>query len=72
MLAERSSVNSPPPAREGAPLEAPPEAQKIRIFASFAITIGAQNCIGRGWLRSSTQKKSRKSQEKYMQRVAMM
>ena len=34
--------------------------------------IGAQNCISRGWLRSSTQKKALKSQEKYMQRVAMI
>ena len=33
MLAERSSVNSPPPAREGAPLEAPPEAKKKRAFS---------------------------------------
>ena len=38
--AEHSSANSPPPAREGAPLEAPAEAKKMRIFASFPITIG--------------------------------
>ena len=71
-MTERSSAIRLPPAREGGPLEAPPEASKTRIFASFPITIGAQNCIGRGWLRSSTQKKSRKSRQKYMQRVAMI
>ena len=50
----RSSANRLPVAREGGPLEAPPEAPKMRIFASFPITIGAQNRIHRGWLRSST------------------
>ena len=33
MLIERSSANRLPPAREGGPLEAPPEAPKKRIFA---------------------------------------
>ena len=62
----------PPPAREGGALEAPPEPPKVRIFASFPMTIGAQNCSGRGGAAViSTRKKSRKSQEKYMQRVAM-
>ena len=70
--AERSSANRPPPAREEAPLEAPPEAQKMRIFASFPITIGAQKLYWPGVVAVTTQKKSRKNQEKYKQRVAMM
>ena len=66
--AERNSANRPPPAREGAALEAPPEGPKISILASFPTTIRSQNCIGRvgcGHLH-------RKNQEKCMQRVAMM
>ena len=44
-----SSANSPPPpGREGGPLEAPPEAQKIRVFASFPITIAAQIVLAGG------------------------
>ena len=35
------------------------------ISASFPITVGAQHCcVGREWLRASTQKKSRKSNKK--------
>ncbi|CAN0503264.1 unnamed protein product, partial [Laminaria digitata] len=37
---------------------------KIRVFSSFPITSEAQYCTGRGWLRSSTQKKAEKSTKK--------
>ena len=50
ILAELRSANRLPPAREGVPLEARPEAPKIRIFTSFPITIGAQSVLaGSGW-----------------------
>ena len=64
ILAERSSANRPPPAREGGPLEASPEAQKRRIFASFPIRIGAQNLYWPGVVAVISAEKNKKKSRK--------
>ena len=65
-----SSANRFPPAGEGARLEAPPEAKYVpgtwyAFSLHFFITVGAQNCTGRGRLRPcGHRKKSRKKIKK--------
>ena len=74
-VGELCSANSPPSAGDGAALEASPEAPNLRIFASFAITTGAQSCVGRGWLPSPDTEKTWSFKDKkntYMQPVATM
>ena len=44
-IGERSEPQSPSPAGEGAPLEAPPEAEKLSTFALFPIKIGPKYAI---------------------------
>lgn len=54
-------------------LEAPPKADKLRVFDSFLIAIGTQNCNVRGWLRSSRHRKTLgKNQETALNVVAIM
>ena len=56
----------------GAPLECRRKSQKYAFSLHFPLQIGAQNCIGRGWLWSFSKKKSTKSEDKCMLRVATM
>ena len=66
--AERSSANSPPlPAREGAPLEAPPEAPQKNAFSLiFSWQSGRKivPVLAGGGCGDLHRKNSRKSQEK--------